>query len=99
MHDSLWVGIAQVENQVGRACFDVGPYCLTRSSEIIGVDEELDRALDGARVASNIGAVAIKYAAFILEIFDGATVKIPDGGVLGDNTQGKFLAAPTENER
>ena len=98
MDDLFGIRIAQVEDDMGNASFDIGTNGVTACGDIVIVDSRLDRTLDGCGIAPDCGAVLIEHFIFMAECFDIAADKVPDTGVLCDDAQCQLFATSADDE-
>src|SRR5690349_14267959 len=70
MYDSIGIGKAQIENEMRSTSFDKAAQFGAGRLYILGIDDQLHRALDGLGITSNGGAVFIKNRAFVLKILN-----------------------------
>ena len=75
------------DDDVAGTGFNVWLHKIIGGFHIVGIDDDLDRTLNGFGVTSNRSTMVVKDLIFVLEDINGATDKVPDVSVFGGDTQ------------
>src|SRR5579872_1542268 len=93
MHNSIGIGIAQVQDKMGGASFNKAARLCAERCQILRIDHKLYRTLDSLRITPHNSAMLVENGALLLEILKVIAYAIPDISVLGNDPQRQLLAA------